>query len=356
MDYSHIYNSKQQRLNLFSQKIQSIDQMIDDLSVVKKALTKHYEEIKNDFADYEPRPNDIDKIGVPIGFLRELACPDCENKLEMDADKVLKNQVITGELKCKCGYRAQVKEGIITFEGVNEEEPADLTPEKLYQEGQLPPEFFKTAMTTLEWINTKLANESFKGKIIFNPCVQEGFISNLLIKQLVAKEDDFVYIGLDPHFAFLKRFKNCLSKNPALPQIVLLAGKIEKAPVRKGACDFLTLPFSRAAEAAYRGAFSFDTIMSLLKPGGKWVEAFFCSEKKEDVDEAYQVIANSLCCNPIKESLQVFEEQEIVSTGEILDKGQVSKFYEEDAPVTFYGFKGKKKRTMATEVFSSSVF
>ena len=73
------------------------------------------------------------------------------------------------------------------------------------------------------------------------------------------------------------------------------------------------------------------------------MEAFFCSEKKEDVAEAYQVIANSLCCNPIKESLQGFEEQEIVSTGEILDKGQVSKFYEEDAPVTFYGFKGKKK-------------
>jgi len=343
MDYSNIYSSKQERLKMFSQKIETVNQKIDDLRGIKKALSKHYEEIKKDFSDHVPQASNFDKIGVPIGFLQELACPDCEKKLEMDANRVVNNMVISGELKCKCGYRAQVKEGIITFEGVNEEEPADLTPEKLYQDGQLPPPFFKTAMTTLEWINTKLANELFKGKIIFNPCVQEGFISNLLVKQLVKQEDNFIYIGLDPHFAFLNRFKGCLSKNLGLPKIVLLAGKIEKAPLKKGTCDFLTLPFSRQADAANRGTFPFDTVVPLLKREGKWFEAFFCAEKQVAVTEAYQNIADNLCCSRIKETLQDFEEKEFVITGKILDKGQVSRFFKDDAPVTFYGFKGKKK-------------
>ncbi|MCC2864352.1 MerR family transcriptional regulator [Anaerovorax odorimutans] len=53
------------------------------------------------------------KTGLPLKSLSFIVCPDCESVLDMDNVKLSAGSVISGSMRCSCGYEGYIQDGII---------------------------------------------------------------------------------------------------------------------------------------------------------------------------------------------------------------------------------------------------
>lgn len=83
--------------------INTIDSKLDALTSKESVLTA---------SDYG-QTSEKHANGLSLAFLSHLACPDCGASLDMDHVKLSDNSIISGDLKCSCGYEGYIENGII---------------------------------------------------------------------------------------------------------------------------------------------------------------------------------------------------------------------------------------------------
>src|SRR6056297_2501990 len=104
----------------FDQKIQDMDEHIEELKQAKEELINRRDEIKE---KYEIVQQKREKTGLPLDCLQKLACPKCSKSLSIENGEIHRNEILNGSLQCDCGYSANIKDGIIVFDGVIYENP-----------------------------------------------------------------------------------------------------------------------------------------------------------------------------------------------------------------------------------------
>ena len=60
-----------------------------------------------------PLPSNDHLPGVPLNAVNLLSCPHCQSKINLSNVTIAGDSIINGDLVCKCGYRATIRNGII---------------------------------------------------------------------------------------------------------------------------------------------------------------------------------------------------------------------------------------------------
>ena len=329
---------KKELVDLFRQKIEDVDQKLDEYKRAKEELTKKLEDIFA-FEDYEEGRER--ELGFPLDFLSQLFCPDCGKSLTVKNGEISSNYIMEGQFLCDCGYTAKIVDGILVFEGAYFNNPFEDHPEFNDHES-LTPEYISAVSTSTRWIHEQLLKEDLEGKILFDHSTQSGILGNRLIDALTEKNPNFTYIGLDSFFFLVKNFKKILSMNDVIPRTIFMCGNYDKIPIRRASCDFISSCFGLQSFSIYNTIFPVEEVLSFLKPKGKWFETFFCVNDKRLVADEYSTIAGSFHCETIKEALSTVKKHAFVDTGEITDKGELRLYVKNEAKVSFFSFVGEK--------------
>ncbi len=92
-----------QQIRDIQKTIHTIDLKLDSLASKEAVLTSRGQ-----------APSDSPSChNLPLSFLPQLACPDCGADLEIDEARLSGNGIISGGLKCSCGYHGCIEDGII---------------------------------------------------------------------------------------------------------------------------------------------------------------------------------------------------------------------------------------------------
>ena len=114
----------------------------------------------------------VRKSGMPLQFLSLLACPHCQAQLSVENAVIEGQQLWSGALKCACGYRAKIENGIVIGS------PGDISiydgpdPERnCYR--MMSPELISLFQKDYHCISNQLSLQNTDGKVVL-----EDFVNN----------------------------------------------------------------------------------------------------------------------------------------------------------------------------------
>jgi len=212
-------------------------------------------------------------LGFPIASLGILACPLCRNSLSMSDGSIENNMVVDAALRCECGYKAIVKNGIYIDETAVRtklQNGEKMLTKKEYMEISSPAyvNFLYKAMTSMiEYIN-KYAHEP--GYVMeLDNCV--GFFLLQYIKDL---PQNSVYILIDYDLERITILKKDLEMYYEHKNFIFLCCDYHRLPIKAEAVDLIgdygqVLAYSQAT-----GESLLDKVMPLLKPSGLFISSF----------------------------------------------------------------------------------
>src|SRR6056297_1830673 len=323
----HSIPMKEDLLSLFEEKYSDIERKTQELMTAKKEIHKKIEEIK---AFGEAETDSDEQPGLPIELLSILVCPECGKQLHVDNGEISFNCLISGILKCKCGYKAEIIDGIVVFEGAEYEELFDRKFEGakykkffdkkedlINHEEMLPSSYINALTAATNWLGDKMANEINERCIILDHMTHSGILSNRIIDALLEKNTHFLYIALDPRFLLIKNFKRILTMNKKNPRAIFLCGDYEKMPLAKESADFIYSCFGTQTYGIFKNNSPVPIIQKYLKPSGKWFELFFCTHDRHMIEDAFQEIDQLLVYENLIENFSAFQKISTIESDEL---------------------------------------
>ena len=343
LNYSRTFSSKREIMDLLRKKMRSVDASINELMAAREEIQQLLQEV-SEMVDI-PRHESPGRggIGFPVAFTKRLICPDCQKPLSLNSDRIVNNDVISGDLRCDCGYTATIKDGVVTFEGSTNEDfyegkPAPIQPDQNYS-----PAFINTAYSAVDWLKEQVSSEPVQNRTVLNPAIQEGQASFKLLSSLLQRRTDFTFIGIDPSLAFIRNFQHLLATNTRKPENTLLfSGSVDRAPLPKESVDYITMSCGLQYHRLFHGTNPADLLVKLLKPGGKWFELFFCVDDRRLINEQYRPFSDVLHCPSLQETFSKQIKANFIKSGEVTEKSEFSKFFKETANGIFCNIIGQK--------------
>jgi len=344
----HTIPMKNDLLSLFKEKAVDIEKKINELMVAKKEIQKKIEEIK---AFDEVEADSDEQPGLPIELLSILVCPECGKSLHVENGEISYNCLISGMMTCKCGYKAEIVDGIVVFEGAEYDELFDRKFEGakykkffdkkedlINHEKMLPSSYINALTAATNWLGVKMANEISDDSIILDHMTHSGILSNRIIDALLEQKNGFLYIGLDPRFLLIKNFKRILKLNKKTPRAIFMCGDYEKMPLAKESADFIYSCFGTQTYGIFKNNNPVNTIQSFLKPSGKWFELFFCTHEVDMIETEFEDIDYLLDYEKLISSFSHFQKVSYIESDVLKQKGELSFYFKKKAKVKLLSF------------------
>lgn len=344
--------TKDELIKLLCHKKNEINLKISEFESSKFKIEKKIEEIKQ---CYDEKNSDFKRNGVPLEFLNLLYCPKCKKKLIIKNGEIESNTLLSGQLMCNCGYKADISDGIIVFEGAELEnlyeqkfegakykKVLEKTEDIFNHEEMLPPEYLTVLTASLNWIHKMIAKEKLTNKVVLDFLTHSGILTNRLIDQLTEKNERFMFIAIDPRLQLVENSKKLFYMREKKPPALFLCGSYEKMPLKRESVDYLYSCFGSQSYGIYNKEFKFKKILSYLKKGGKWFELFFCTNKMTDIREEFQEIRQLLHAESLKDNLNQIKKTYFNETDVLKKKGELSFYFKEKAEVNLFSFIGEK--------------
>jgi DNA-binding transcriptional MerR regulator len=250
--------------------ISFFDNKKNELLKEKKEIDKAIRNIDNKIVEIKNNYKEKNvEFGIPVNFLSNFSCPKCNTQLNLVKGNIENNQIFNGEFSCKCGYKAEVIDGILVTETAE-----TYTPENLEKDN--PGNIFvkKTNMSFanlvykgMSWIYKRLNQTDLSEKIILEIGTGSGFFLKKLIESL---DDNSVYIALDNNLEFLKSAKKYLQAIGKRVNIVFIACDFKDIPLKNNITDILLDVYGTADDSLDKEFYPVRDTKHLLKQGGIW--------------------------------------------------------------------------------------
>ncbi len=189
--------------------------------------------------------------GVPLDAVGLLACPDCGRRLRVSDAEISDNSIVTGELKCSCGYSASVKNGIIlTSEAVDLDNDPQFLECYFGEENLITNEdgivlmgmsehssayltnFYKGGM----WMQKELEALDVKGKTVLFPDIACQYLYSHLGNDDVS-DNIFIVTALTERTMRAMR-RHIANARPDI-KVTYVINQDGRLPIRKGAIDIV---------------------------------------------------------------------------------------------------------------------
>ena len=181
--------------------------------------------------------------------------------------------IFSADLHCSCGYRAEIRNGIIYAE-CEEKYPFD-EPDidrELYRSA--PSELVSLIQKSYNWMGTRIKELSLpSGSVVMETHLNSFFA---LYKKLTQIDPSNIYVVQDKFPAIIELYKGYIDRLPAKPEILYIAAADNTTvPLRKGCVDLLIDYCSTNEYGIYAGDFYLDRMRQYLKPSASVIGTYF---------------------------------------------------------------------------------
>jgi len=155
-----------------------------------------------------PMPVSRPVSGLPLAALPLLTCPECGLHLNIEGASLTARGVISGDLRCPCGYAAEIRDGILQ----TPHQPTTLYDRPDLDRGlhlQMPEEVALLHQKTYETITAGLKSLGFGGMICMETNINNTFY---LYTHRSAAAQASLYIVTDKYREMLQMYKDCLDQ------------------------------------------------------------------------------------------------------------------------------------------------
>lgn len=187
--FSEIYTKEKKRL-LFIQ--QNLDQSLDKLNKIIMDMGKSNKKIH--------------EMGIPLEMFSIVYCPYCNKPLSWTNIQIVDNSVFSGEGYCYCGYKAEVKSGILISSDLNNV-PIKALNRKRETYKSLTFKDISALEKRLHWCLDAISKVDWANKIIYEDVIN---VQCFLNRSLGNMNPEAFYILSDTDFEVAKYYKDSL--------------------------------------------------------------------------------------------------------------------------------------------------
>lgn len=252
--YLNILQNKRQEILRCQEKYRQMECIIDNkikvISTIEKDFTK--------------------KLGVPIDSLNILNCPICSKGLNVCNGNIENNMIINGDVKCICGYKALIEDGIY-----REEKDCRLNEDRIVSKL----EFMKCAST--EFINfyydgmSEIIDRIKKHKTHPKYMMElEKCSGTLLMQYLEYLDRETTYILINEDKRRLEKIKNNIESDSTHDRFIFICTDYERIPIRDDSIDIMIDHWMTKDYAIKSGSFLLDKLSNLIKTDGLLVGTY----------------------------------------------------------------------------------
>jgi len=185
--------------------------------------------------------------GVPLKALPLLQCPRCGADLSLEQASISGKYVHSGRLTCKCGYEADIENGIIDTGNryLGAHDRPDLERE-LYR--TLCNDLLRMYQICSCYIRQQLDSLDLSGKIVFEGCVNGYFF---LYNHLATLPKDCLYVVVDKYPQMLAMYKDLIEKLCSGHDFLYIADANAEWPFKRHSVDVFLEFFSTTEYELY---------------------------------------------------------------------------------------------------------
>jgi DNA-binding transcriptional MerR regulator len=247
--------------------------MLYDSTDMKFILDKKYQELIKQKQDVESALMSLEEYrnqlqcqeqaaqetkGMHLKFLEILACPDCSCPFNYDNLIIQSQHIISGNVSCRCGYKARIEMGILVtdnkYEGLYDNPD---TERSLYK--NLLPKFVSLFQYSYFWMNNKMAAIDLADKIILETHINAYCY---LYSNLEYMNPKGSYILIDKYPETLMLYKSLIEQHNYDLDILYIADNSTHYPIKHNTID-LFLDFFGSNELNF---FSEEYLIAELLP------------------------------------------------------------------------------------------
>jgi len=324
--YASFFNEKKEELTDDKKNIENaiklIDGKLENIAKKRNKLSTH--------------------IGIPLHFFSYLYCPECQKNLKLFKAVVDGNYIYNGELKCDCGYSAEISDGIIITQSARSDEAPIIEPGKDSVEDYLSytdPLFISFIQKSFDWILKRIDFKSIKHKTILELGTGKGFVLSQIISRI---DSSNAFIASDVNYNRLKRTKKTIERSGIDKPYIFIASNLSELPLKRNSVDIVLDIFGTTNHTFKNSYFPVTDVREYLKKEGLWYGTYIYLKGMARLVDAYRKNSSFYMLENIKNSFEGFEWQETSSFGFSDSAGDLEKVLEKNSKIYQWSCVAKK--------------
>ena len=234
------------------------------------------EELKAEIRSFSQINYEMDHSanGIPFTFLPYLVCPDCGRPLKLESASISDNKICDGEFLCECGYKNELKDGVILCDGYAEE-----TPFKAFENidlvsavtEELGNEFRTLIDKVYMWMYHQMSDHvDMEGSINI---MGGPFSGNYFSRYCQKFSRDAIFIITDPSLKRIRKLQEYM-KEFDCQTVYLVRSSLDRLPLRENCIDVYLDDFSSNNCIFTYNKSQYDKITPLIRKNGCAVGLF----------------------------------------------------------------------------------
>lgn len=209
------------------------------------------------------------RIGVPIGAMAYLCCPLCKHAFHYSGIEMNEQYILNGELSCTCGYRANIREGVLYTpnQRVSQFDKPDIN-RNMYR--TMSNQLVTKLQESYNWFLQRLHTSA--DTVILETHLNCFFF---LYKFLDELDENCFSIVSDKFAEIILLYKKYIEKLAHAPQILFIVNNDQCLPLKDGIADYFIDHSSTNENYIYSHAFLLDQVAAYIKPGGTVLSTYF---------------------------------------------------------------------------------
>ncbi|WP_432403007.1 MerR family transcriptional regulator [Wukongibacter sp. M2B1] len=319
-----------------------------------KKIIKQMEELQNAKSRLEDKIDDIISkkdqqshiLGVDIGGLSLFKCIVCGGDLTLNEGQIENNQIMKGNLSCKCGNKYIINDGILIGENkftYYEEWPSYYDRRSYISEylNETDPKYLDNIYKGLDWSYRKLNFEELRGKKILDLGSGFGFLLRHIYNDL---PEDSLYIAVDHDIERHKFLKAMLERAECQRKVIFICSDFLHIPIKDRSIDILVDYTGTSNYSFENEEFLLGLLDKLVKENAFLIGGYILFDKFGANSWIKDKYRKNFILKNVKAEIEKLKYKAIDERiSDILKKGgRFENYFNEDERVYTYGFYGKR--------------
>ncbi len=272
----------------------------NEIKIEKDKLSSILDNLENEIKRLENLTVNQEVYGVPLIAIDLLQCPKCEGELILDATRIIKGEVLTGELVCRCNYTLKIKEGIIIDESSYISEDTLDHLELISYIDSTPLNYMLESKKSISWLTESYVSKENNKKVLLDVGTGFGLFARSLLD---SQHNDNIVICNDIDKSNLEFVKRVLESSGEKKRVVFVACDLKSLPIKNNCIDILSsigtsmlvqdkekslVDYINKHMKSSSDLYLMESFYNKIDPNNKLALRFRDELKKEKIDENYE--------------------------------------------------------------------